>query len=29
MESRAASVIGHPWTREEDKVLEDLYNNYA
>ncbi|CAD8072645.1 unnamed protein product [Paramecium primaurelia] len=29
MESQATSIVDHPWTREEDAVLSQLYENYA
>lgn len=29
MESKATSVIEHPWTREEDSILSKLFDHYA
>ncbi|CAK64653.1 unnamed protein product (macronuclear) [Paramecium tetraurelia] len=29
VESQATSIVDHPWTREEDSVLSQLYNKYA
>jgi hypothetical protein len=29
MESKATSVIEHPWTREEDNILSKLFDHYA